>query len=165
MGLAKIEKKDDGTIEISVVKKTRRIRAADGTWRTLTSYDNERFVLNKRKEQKRIDAKDRREPGWAAMVQNHVLTDNKEGNRQKRLAKTPEPVMAPRQLFSLTSIGEEKSRERSRRGRHLKNFIDVPLMRKVHPHWCHGVQYMCCCDTPYFRRKCGVTFCLKERLV
>lgn len=185
MSLTKIDKLEDGTIEISVVKKTKRVRVSGiivdesnplkprgkiqhakgaGTFRTITSYDGDRYVLDRKKEQRRIEARDKRKPGTAAAAQELLSIEAKEDHRQTRMANVPYVATAPRPLFTLTDIGEEKSRERSRHGRNLKNFINVKLMKPVHQHRCHNAQFFCCCDTPYFKRKCGGDFCLKEKL-
>jgi hypothetical protein len=153
----KVEPMADGSIEISIGIHKKAIRAMDGKFRTLVSYDGgEHWVLDGQREQTRIGRADTLHPGYTAKAEAASASAREVSTLP---ADPPDPVMVRIQKPSEPRGGRGKAKTPRRlKTIHLK---EKPATAH-HLHRCHGKQFVCTCTTPYFKRKCGGTICLIE---
>lgn len=136
-----------GFVPMSIVTPfTRRIRSADGTWRTLISYDGSTWAMDGHREKVR---------------QNRSATLHRGKVRAIRAIHGATSTVRDVQPALLT-LGVDhypdtpkSGNGKAKRPRPPKPEPDVVRLRPVHHHWCHGLKFVCSCDTPYFRRPCG----------
>jgi len=149
----KVEKKPDGSVEISIGIQQKSI--GRDLLCKLVSYDGgAHWVLDGQREQTRIARADNLHPGYTANAEEASAEA-----RTPNLADSPDPVLVRIDRQSTPRGG----RGRAKKPRRLK---EVHVKEKPatahHFHRCHGKTFVCTCSTPYFKRKCGNTLCLIE---
>ncbi len=177
----------NGDVSYTVQRMEKKIRAKDGTWRTLVSYDGVTWGMDVAKEQRRVRAvtnlhgkrlakKQKAENKQARLERRvpHPITRERQfqvaNNQHASEPRRPHPVILPVTPSGSPMLGKAKGKNQKYR-RNLKKRVvqlepKVELLKPVHYHRCHYKRYPCSCDTPWQRRLCGGDKCLypDERL-
>ena len=138
----------------------RKIRANDGTWRTVVSYDGGlTWQMNANAAHRRITAatnllgkpyKKKIAKEYQAYVGPEEDEDSKVPNRHAS------PVLLPVEHHGSPILGKAKGKpQKYRKNLRPKREPQVQIMRPVHWHYCHGKRYCCSCDEKWKRRPCG----------
>lgn len=182
----KIRHNDDGssTIELGVI--TKRIRAADGKWRTLTSLDGVTWALDAHRQRVRhnrgVQLHKAREAKVAAALDEKLRADKARG-----VTKRPVNLPDMQRIIQPQMLGKDKGKGGRRifvrqkgvildtNKAHKRKPADPKVYEKdklkpVHYHRCHdrdhilnedlGRKFPCMCDTPWKKRFCGGAVCL-----
>src|SRR6266699_2375680 len=157
----------------------RKIRAKDGTWRTIVSYDGGlTWQMNANAAARRITAAANllgNKKFFGKNKKPKFFWNGEPVSFQTKLAKTyqayvgPEkdedskvptrhagPVILPVEHHGSPILGKAKGKpQKYRRNLRTKREPQVQIMRPVHWHYCHGKRYVCSCDEKWKRRPCG----------
>lgn len=161
--LASIEHNQDGSVTFSINVMTRKIRASDGTFRTLYSYDNgESWGAKAGQMRSKIERAERLHeyrPKMKDGAKEPSPMDKIAERHSGVTVRVPEPVL----MEMPSHHGQPLSREGAKKTRRsLRNFKNVVAVRPVHIHRCHNATYSCSCDTPWKKRPCGGSHCLYD---
>ena len=156
----------------------RKIRANDGTWRTIVSYDGGlTWQMNASAAHRRITAatnlsnaeskkygNSKKKYDWNGELvtfktklektyQAYVGPDAEDSKVPNRHAG---PVLLPVEHHGSPILGKAKGKpQKYRKNLRPKREPQVKIMRPVHWHYCHGRRYVCSCDEKWKRRPCG----------
>ena len=137
--------------EFSVYRMEKKIIDADGNERTLVSYDGSSWGMDTARAATRFKRATNLHKSIAKKAKHRIEA---EGLSER---DTPDPVLIPVWRDS-PLLSRKKGKRKNRKNR--KDGREVRIMKAVHSHRCHGKIFMCCCDTPWLKRKCGGDFCL-----
>jgi hypothetical protein len=163
---------DDGSISIAVNKLEKTIRASDGTLQKMVSFDGEvwRLEAHENKEALRLSrAANLRGRKWLkAKTQHFNARHVNQGTGYQP------PVILPVEHHGNPFLGKEKGKNQKYR-RNLRRRkadkevklkrenIDIDKLPVIHRHRCHDKFFICSCEFPYLKRKCGGSAgCLRE---
>ncbi len=157
----------------TIKRLQKRIRDADGRFRILVSYDGTTWHLDDKKAQRRITAASNLH-GKTFMEKIDAEWDRIMGTVTKAV---PDPVLLPVTTHGSPILGKAKGKNqkyrrnlRVRKEREVQQRQYVPgahgigmVPKGVHKHRCHNRFFMCSCEFPWLKRKCGNTICLHEK--
>lgn len=156
------------TITVRRIEKT--VRAADGTVRKLVSYDGETWQMDKMAARRRVtSATNLHGRKFEKKLKKKFVAYTNPGTQE-----VPDPVILPVDYHGTPLIGKDKGKKGRRNMRRKKEqnvvqramvpgFAGIGMVPKpIHKHRCHGRMFVCSCDTPYLKRKCGGSVCLRD---
>lgn len=150
-----------------------------GKWVTLTSFDGERWVMDARREQVRVERADRLHPGYIQKFQKPLVKDVGGSDSVPRgtTVRISGGVAGVKELPVLRVPGawKRKNPPAEVKRASLKHEISARRRKKTAPpssiellgdgrshyHRCEGHRFVCRCEKPMFRRLCGGNNCLR----
>lgn len=154
MGIAKHTERPDGSVTATVKRMEKTIRAPNGQFRKMVSYDGgEHWRMDAKAERRRIVNSTRLHGAkWLkAQEKKHDIANN--AGTETPPGSVILPVEHRGSTFLGKAVGKNQKYHKALKPRRPER--EVPIMRPVHRHRCHSKTYLCSCDTPYFRRPCG----------